>query len=345
MGTKTAVQFGGGADDLTSDKRYRTTSIMSNDAPDEAQVKEYSLPPAKPIRSKMKIADGPATVYSTNYTDDFKPSTEDARGPTYDPNSGKSAIQIGSVVNVLDYATAASSDYVDFGVDPNPPVQPDNRSKVVLGSDFTAVKWISVNNDRVDPSLVPGAYVNARDEKGYKGQKTLKAATLAGIDPQAEFQKRMQILGADATYKMPYKSSYLAEVGKRGNVDCRTSKRIPSSCAISTLSLKETEDEVLVSSYMRGSGVNVTELEVRGAHRQQNKAGNDSRVDISMSGIKDSYETAATADYVVPPPYKQLPRCTPAIGGGAAKASSEGAKISWRTSSEDAFLPYQYGRR
>ena len=38
-----------------------------------------------------------------------------------------------------------------------------------------------------------------------------------------------------------------------------------------------------------------------------------------MSGVKDSYETAATADYVIPPPYKQLPRCTPAAGGGAAK--------------------------
>jgi len=343
VGTKTAVQFGGGKDDLPNNLRYRTTSIMSNVAPDEEEVRRTTLPPAKPIRSRMKIADGPATVYSTNYTDDFQPSNDDARGPTYDPNAGKSAIQIGSIVNVLDYATAASSDYIDFGVDPNPPVQPDNRSKVVLGSDYANVKWVSVNNDRVDPSLIPGAYINARDEKGYKGQKTLRKEMMAGIDPQAEFQKRMQILGADASYKMPYKSSYLAEVGTRDKVDCRTSKREPSSCAVSTLSLKETEDEILSSSYMRGSGVNVTETEVRNAHRQPNKAGNNSRIDISMSGIQNNYETAATADYVVPPPFKQLPRCQPAIGGGAAKASQEGAQIQWKSMLQESFKPFQYG--
>ena len=345
VGTKTAVQFGGGKDDLPVNLRYRTTSIMSNTAPDEDEVRRTTLPPAKPIRSRMKLADGPATIYSTNYTDDFKGSNKDTRGAAYDPNAGRSAIQIGSKANVLDYATAASSDYVDFGVDPNPPVQPDNTSKVVLGTDYSAVKWVSVNNDRIDPSLVPGSYINARDEKGYKGQKTLKAGAMSGVDPKAEFQKRMQILGADASYKMPYKTSYLADVGERGNIDCVTSKRQSSTCATSTLSLKETKDELLESSYMRGSGANVSESQVKAAHREKNKAGNNSRVEIAMSGIKNNYETAAKSDYVIPPRYKQLPRCTPAIGGGAAKASSEGAKISWKTSSEDAFKYYHYGQR
>jgi hypothetical protein len=342
VGTKTAVQFGGGHDDLTSDLRFRTTSIMSNVAPDEEQVRRTTLPPAKPIRSKMKIADGPPTIYSTNYGDDFTMADEEVTGPQHNPDQYKSAITIGSKVEVLDYATAASSDYVDFGTDTNPPVQPDNTSKVVLGSDYSAVKWVSVNNDRVDPSLVPGAYINARDEKGYKGQKTLKQLNLLHVDPKAEFQKRMQILGADASYKMPYQTTYKGGMGLRNNRDCETSKRQPSTISSSTFSLKETEDEKMTTSYRFGSGINVSTDEVRNAHRKPNEAGNDSRVDISMSGVQNSYETAAKTDYVIPPPYKQLPRCTPAIGGGAAKASSEGARISWRTSSEDAFKPYRY---
>ena len=343
VGTKTAVQFGGGHDDLSSNLRYRTTSIMSNVAPDEEVVRNTTLPPAKPIRSKMKIADGPATIYATNYGDDFKQSGEETIWSGPPKSNNKSAISIGDRrVNPLTYATAASSDYIDFGTDTNPPVQPDNRSKVVLGMDYTAVKWISVNNDRVDPSLVPNAYVNARDEKGYKGQKTLKQLNLLHVDPKAEFEKRMQILGADATYKMPYQTTYKGGMGLRNNKDCETSKRSASTISSSTFSLKETEDEKMTTSYRFGSGVNVTTDQVRAAHRKPNEAGNDSRVDISMSGVKDSYETAATADYVIPPPYKQLPRCTPAAGGGAAKASKTGAKITWHTSSQDSFQDFHY---
>ena len=344
VGTKTAVQFGGGHDDLTNDLRYRTTSIMSNVAPDEDEVRRTTLPPAKPIRSKMKLADGPSTMYSTNYSDDFQREDQNVTLEIAKQVQHKSGVQIGSKFEMLDYATAASSDYVNFGTDLNPLVQPDNGSKVVLGRDPNAIKWISVNNDRVDPSLVPGAYINGRDEKGYKGAKKVNAKTMEGVDPKAEFQKRMQILGADASYKMPYQTTYKSGIGERANVDSQTSKRLPSDAATSTLSLRETDDEPMTTSYRFGSGVNVTESQVRGAHRAMNTAGNNSRIDISMSGVKDLYETAATSDYTIPPPFKQLPRCQPAIGGGAAKASSEGAKINWRTSSQDSFKPYRYNK-
>ena len=64
-----------------------------------------------------------------------------------------------------------------------------------------------------------------------------------------------------------------------------------------------------------------------------------------MSGVTNSYETAGKADYVVPPPFEQLPRCQPAVGGGASKACKEGLpgdKGSWSTNAGDSFRSYTF---
>lgn len=341
---KSAVQFGGGKDDLSSDLRFRTTSIMSNIAPDEQVVKDTRLPPAQPVRSDMKLADGPPTKYSTNYGDDFAPQVGESKGHTNKPDQYRSAIQIGSKAEVLDYATAASSDYVDHGTNLSKAVQPNVRSKVVLGYD-NSVKWKSVANDTIDPRFVPGAYINAREDPEYRGPRKHKRASSGEnqVDPMIELRKRTQIMGANTSLRPEYLSSYQESLGRRGNDDCKTSKRDPSQAAVSKISLAETKTKIMETSYEIGSGKSLNAAQVTEAYGDHShKIANQSRIDIAMSGIKNTYETAARTDYVVPPPFEQYPRCQPSIGGGAKNASQEGASNHWITSSQDEYRSYTY---
>jgi hypothetical protein len=337
---RSAVQFGGGKDDLPANLRFRTTSIMSNVAPDEQLVRDTRLPPSQPVRSDMKLADGPPTMYTTNYGDDFMVAADqEAKGPEHNPDQYRSAIQIGSETNVLDYATAASSDYVNHGTSVSKPVQPNVRSKVVFGDNYD-VKWKSVNNDRVDPRLVPGAYVNAREDPGYRGPR--KRIFDPDVDPMLELHKRTQVMGGDTSLRCAYLSSYQESLGRRGNEDCKTSVPDASRAATSKISLAETAGAPMRSSYEIGSGKPLDEREVKGAHRAAATLGNHSRIDIAMSGVQNTYETAAKTDYVVPPPFEQFPRCQPAVGGGAKKASQEGAQTDWKTSTQEGFRPFKY---
>ena len=159
-----------------------------------------------------------------------------------------------------------------------------------------------------------------------------------------ELRRRTQVMGGNTSLQPTFLSSYQEDMGRRGNDDCKTSVPEASQAAVSKISLAETAgSEPMQSSYQVGSGKPLNVNEVKEAYGDHTfKASNQSRIDIAMSGIQNTYETVAKTDYVVPPPFDQYPRCQPAVGGGAKKASQEGAQNDWKTSSQADFKPFVY---